>query len=99
LKEETNLDGKFPELVGIYGDPNRYWRHLEESNTTNRDPRKHTVSAFYLIHVDDTSKLKAGDDAADAKFYSVDELQKETQKFAFDHSKLFKDLLDFKKKK
>jgi ADP-ribose pyrophosphatase YjhB (NUDIX family) len=63
-----------------------------------RDPRQHTVSAFYFVDVDNTQELKAGDDASHAEFFKIEELEKLQDKFAFDHKLLFKDLLDFKSK-
>jgi len=63
LVEETNLAGCDPVLIGVYGNP-------------TRDPRKHVVSVFYLLTVDDTSSLQAGDDAKHAEWFPFSELQK-----------------------
>lgn len=43
-------------------------------------------------------RMQAGDDAADAEFYDVEELKKLTDTMAFDHGVHFNDLLDFIKK-
>jgi len=80
LREETGLIGENPRLVGLYGDP-------------KRDPRGHTVSAFYMVEVADISALQAGDDAAHAAFYEIEDLKKE--KLAFDHNILLTDLEAF----
>jgi len=82
LKEETSLEGTNPRLINLYGDP-------------KRDPRKHVVSAFYLVQVTQFSSLKASDDASDAKFYDVEELRQKHEELAFDHAKLLEDLVAF----
>ncbi|TVR42585.1 MAG: NUDIX hydrolase [Cryomorphaceae bacterium] len=52
-KEETNLELKNLQLVGIYSTP-------------GRDPRGRTVSAAFLAEAD-LSQLRAGDDATEAE--------------------------------
>eukprot|EP01119_Soliformovum_irregulare_P018985 TRINITY_DN5927_c0_g1_i1.p1 TRINITY_DN5927_c0_g1~~TRINITY_DN5927_c0_g1_i1.p1 ORF type:complete len:148 (+),score=31.11 TRINITY_DN5927_c0_g1_i1:53-496(+) len=84
LKEETSLEGKNPQLIGVYGDP-------------KRDPRGHVISIFYHVDVSNYDDLKGGDDAADASFYPVEKIKDED--LAFDHAKLLKDLLSFHKRK
>eukprot|EP01112_Ceratiomyxa_fruticulosa_P019738 TRINITY_DN652_c0_g1_i13.p1 TRINITY_DN652_c0_g1~~TRINITY_DN652_c0_g1_i13.p1 ORF type:complete len:167 (+),score=36.28 TRINITY_DN652_c0_g1_i13:985-1485(+) len=79
LVEETNLVGKNPQLIGVYGNP-------------MRDPRKHVVCIFYYVQVDDKSTLKAGDDAAHAEWVPFEKLSSDDSIFAFDHALLFKDL-------
>src|SRR5689334_24954449 len=54
LKEETNVDAREPELIGVYSGP-------------NRDPRHHCISIAYLVFVHE-AKPVAGDDAAGAEF-------------------------------
>jgi 8-oxo-dGTP diphosphatase len=54
LKEETGIEGRDPELIGVYSDP-------------NRDPRHHCISAAYLLFVHE-EKPTPGDDAAGAEF-------------------------------
>ena len=77
LEEECNLHGKNPELVTVCGDP-------------KRDPRKHIVTFCYKIEVDEAAKAKAGDDAATAKFYPLNEVIKKKDGFAFDHHEIIK---------
>jgi 8-oxo-dGTP diphosphatase len=50
VREETGLDTKVRELLGVYSDP-------------GRDPRGHVVSTIYLLD-EVGGELKAGDDAA-----------------------------------
>ena len=61
LKEETELDGKDVELLTVRGNP-------------KRDPRRHTVSIFYIIKVDPDAQPKGADDAKDAKFYDLKDI-------------------------
>lgn len=59
LKEECYITGKQPKLVCVAGKP-------------DRDPRSHIVSIVYHVEVDPEHKVKAGDDAATAKWYDLD---------------------------
>ncbi len=77
LDEECHLKGKNPELVTVAGDP-------------KRDPRKHIVTFCYKVEVDEDAQAKAGDDAATAKFYPLNELIKKPELFAFDHHEIIK---------
>ncbi|MGV9173091.1 MAG: NUDIX domain-containing protein [Promethearchaeia archaeon] len=76
-KEETNIDVKINNLVGVYSDP-------------NRDPRGHTVSIAFLCEPKTANEdPKAQDDAADL---DIIPLQKVSElKLAFDHMKILKD--------
>ncbi len=62
IREETGLNTKIKELIGIYSDP-------------NRDPRGHTVSIVYKLDII-KGNLKSGDDAADTKFFDFKNLPK-----------------------
>ena len=72
LEEETGLIVKLEDLklLGEYSNP-------------NRDPRGHIVSLCYYA-TKYSGKLKAGDDAKEAKFFSRDNLPP----LAFDHQKI-----------
>ena len=76
LEEETGLIGLPIKLLNVYGDP-------------SRDPRGHYITSVFRMHVGDFTTLKAGDDAAEAKFYSLQELEK--LRIAFDHHKIIKE--------
>ena len=81
LKEETNLDGKNLELLTVRGEP-------------NRDPRKHVVSIFYVVEVDENSEPKGGDDAKDATFYDLKDIYNNCKnKIAFDHYGVIEELI------
>lgn len=73
--EETGLKAIIKDLVGIYSDP-------------NRDPRGHTITVVYLLEIEEGG-LKAGDDAADAKFFDVNDLPE----LAYDHGLIIEDVL------
>ena len=84
LKEETELDGKNIELLTVRGDP-------------KRDPRRHIVSIFYVVNVDENAEPKGGDDAKDAKFYDLKKiLENEKNKIAFDHYGVIVELVEKK---
>ncbi len=59
LKEECGLDGEVLELVCVNGHP-------------ERDPRGHVVSIAYLVKAE--GEPIAGDDAANAAWYNLDEI-------------------------
>ena len=80
LDEECNLKGKNPELVTVAGDP-------------KRDPRKHIVSFCFKVEVDESAEAKAGDDAATAHFYPLNEVIKKPGAFAFDHYDIIKNYI------
>ncbi len=59
-----------------------------------RDPRRHYISSFYEVEVDDISTLNAGDDASDATFENLDELLKDENLFSIkDHYNTLKSLI------
>jgi len=74
-KEETGLDIEIERLVGVYSDP-------------ERDPRGHTVAVTFLCRRVG-GELNAGDDAAEAKEFKLEELPE----MAFDHRKMVDDAL------
>jgi len=75
-KEETDLNVELIKLIGVYSDP-------------NRDPRGHTVTAAFLAK--GYGELKGGDDAKEARVFSLDEIK--SLKLAFDHAKIIEDAL------
>ena len=80
MKEETNLDVSISRVLGIYSDP-------------ARDPRFHTASVVYVVKA--KGILKGGDDAKEAKLYSLDAIPME--KLVFDHTKIVQDYLHSRK--
>lgn len=70
LEEETGLRCTHLTLFGVYSAP-------------GRDPRFHTLTVVYLGVAE--GELRAGDDAADAKWFDLRELP---DKIAFDHRQI-----------
>ena len=70
--EETGLRVRVGELLGVYSKP-------------NRDPRGHNVTVLYAAHPTG-GRLQGGDDAADARFFTREELRR--LRFAFDHGEI-----------
>ncbi len=79
MKEETNLDVELLGVLGVYSRP-------------DRDPRFHTMTTTFIGKAKDPSMLNAGDDAAHAKFYPLNEIPKP---LCFDHSKMIDDFLEY----
>ena len=76
LEEETNLVGTNQELLMVMGDP-------------SRDPRKHIVSIVYSVTAPDGEPV-AGDDAADARFWPLQEVLNGEVPLAGDHLQIIK---------
>lgn len=74
MHEETGLDIEIVSFVGLYSDP-------------ARDPRK-TIGAAYVVRKKG-GKLKAGDDAKEAKWFPLDGLPE----LAFDHGRIIADAI------
>lgn len=71
--EETGIKVKTIEQVRAFGTP-------------GRDPRGRTISIAFLSWLDCEEKPVAGDDAAETKWFTLDELPD----LAFDHSEIIK---------
>lgn len=74
LAEETGLSVGELELLGVY-------------DTPGRDPRGWTVSVVYLARLGRQADVSGADDAADARWFSVEELPD----LAFDHALIIAD--------
>lgn len=74
-KEETGLDVQLERQLGTYSAP-------------DRDPRQHTISVVFIATA--SGQPKAGDDAALAKIFPLDDLP---DKLAFDHGEILHDYL------
>lgn len=76
LGEETGLRVGLLEMLGVY-------------DTPGRDPRGWTVSVVYLARIPARAPVKGGDDASEARWFSVEELPQ----LAFDHAIIVADAL------
>lgn len=79
LKEECGITGYQPKIVTVAGKP-------------DRDPRKHIISLVYYVQVDPSHEVKAGDDAASAKWYDLRQVYTSFN-MAFDHKDILKEFL------
>ncbi len=75
IQEETGMAIDLSEILGVYSDP-------------ERDPRGHTVSVVFVGKMVG-GQLQGGDDAADTKWYDVNDLREE--RLAFDHEMIVQD--------
>lgn len=82
LREEAGIGGRWLRLdqLGAYGAP-------------RRDPRHRVVSVAWLAAVPTDIAVRAGDDAADARWLPVQELLG-SRRLAFDHAKILADAVD-----
>lgn len=83
LKEETGLtiEDAYLEQLKTYAYP-------------GRDPRGYIVSVSYVALAPNVSNPRAGDDAAEAKFFPVDEVLSGDFDLAFDHDQIVRDGLE-----
>jgi 8-oxo-dGTP diphosphatase len=76
LAEETAIEAGELELLGVY-------------DTPGRDPRGPTVSVVYVLRAPVELEARGGDDAAQARWFAVDQLPP----LAFDHALVIADAL------
>ena len=77
IKEETNLDIKIEDKIGVYDE-------------VGRDPRGNIHStAFRCTVIGDISNLRIGDDSKDVELVSIEKLK--NMELAFDHENILKD--------
>jgi 8-oxo-dGTP diphosphatase len=82
LREETGVAaGVHLEQLRTYGSP-------------DRDPRMRIVSVAYLALVADPPAPRAGTDAAEARLWSISELERDAVPLAFDHRGILDDALE-----
>ncbi len=72
-KEETGLDVRLVRQFHVYSEP-------------GRDPRGHTITVVFIGEAD--GEPTGGDDAAEARFFSVDALPSDV---VFDHEEIIRD--------
>ena len=77
LEEETGLKSIALAQFKTYGTP-------------GRDPRGRTISVvYYGLLTNESQKIEAGDDAAEASWFELNELPE----LAFDHEEILKDFI------
>ncbi len=77
LLEETGVAADWLVQIGAYGHP-------------ERDPRGRTIGVVYGTRLSSVPEVTAADDAADASWFSVDQLPEE---LAFDHRDILQDAI------
>ena len=77
VNEETGIECEISALMTVASKP-------------DRDPRGHTISVVYILEVKGDEEPNAGDDAAKASWYDIDDLPP----LAFDHGHIIKKYLD-----
>lgn len=82
-KEETSLDVKLKEILGVYSIP-------------DRDPRGHLMTTVFIAKPI-SGRVKGGDDAAEASWFKLS--NKILNEVSFDHKKILMDYLKWEKKK
>jgi 8-oxo-dGTP diphosphatase len=82
-KEETGLDVKLKEIMGVYSEP-------------KRDPRGPTVTTVFVAEPV-SGELKAASDVKDANWVQPEKI--DFKKLGFDHVKILQDYLRWKKSK
>ncbi len=81
VKEETGLDVKLTGIIGVWSNP-------------KRDPRGDVISVCFMAKAFD-GEPKGGDDAKEAKVFSVEEVKE--LKLAFDLNEMFDAYLKLKR--
>lgn len=108
LQEETGIDVKllnnFRTLISAKSTDVSKHIHLEQLKTysaPNRDPRMRVVSVAHVAFAADMPPPKAGDDAANARWWPVEDVVGEDPEIslAFDHAVILDDALERVKSK
>ena len=83
VTEETSLKVRLKGILGVYSD-------------VKRDPRGRVATVVFITEAIG-GKLKADTDAEDARWFDVNDV--DIDSLAFDHPKIFRDYLKWKKQK
>lgn len=83
LYEETGLNGIYMEQLYTYGD-------------VKRDPRYRIISSAYMALVDTAFELKAGDDADDARWFTVKTIPVESKKIYKENGYILEKIVELK---
>ncbi|VFJ13376.1 NUDIX domain-containing protein [Candidatus Nitrosocosmicus franklandus] len=82
VREETTLEIKLVEILGVYSDP-------------KRDPRKHILTVVFVGEtVNKNAKAVAADDAAAISWLDLEFI--DNHSFAFDHRKIINDYMKWR---
>jgi ADP-ribose pyrophosphatase YjhB (NUDIX family) len=81
-QEETSIRVELVDVLGVYSDP-------------SRDPRYHSISIVFIANAL-SEELRAGADAAEAKWFRIDEIP---EGLAFDHARILSDYMKWRRVK
>lgn len=83
IREETSLEIRLLDILGVYSDP-------------NRDPRKHIMTTVFVGEIESSKDVEAiaGDDASDIVWLDLESIEKHV--FAFDHKKIINNYLKWR---
>lgn len=83
IREETSLEIRLLDILGVYSDP-------------NRDPRKHIMTIVFVGEIESSKDVEAiaGDDASDIVWLDLESIEKHV--FAFDHKKIINNYLKWR---
>ncbi len=82
--DETLEESCMRELFEEAGIKVEAMQQFRAFDTIDRDPRHRTISVVYYTFLDNLPKVKGGDDATKAQWFSMDELPQ----LAFDHNEV-----------
>ncbi|MDQ2685920.1 MAG: NUDIX hydrolase [Thermoproteota archaeon] len=83
IREETSLEIRLLDILGVYSDP-------------NRDPRKHIMTTVFVGEIESSKDVEAvaGDDASDVVWLDLESIEKHV--FGFDHKKIINNYLKWR---
>ena len=83
IREETSLEIRLLDILGVYSDP-------------NRDPRKHIMTTVFVGEIESSKDVEAiaGDDASDIVWLDLESIEKHV--FGFDHKKIINNYLKWR---
>ncbi|MGI6477859.1 MAG: NUDIX domain-containing protein [Salinivirgaceae bacterium] len=88
---ETLIETAHRELFEETGVKNVKLTQFKTYDAIDRDPRHRTISTVFIGYFNKTSLVSAGDDALNAKWFSINEIPP----LAFDHALILKDILSY----
>jgi len=89
--DETLIETAHRELFEETGVKNIELTQFKTYDAIDRDPRHRTISTVFVGYCNKNNFVSAGDDALNAKWFSINEIPP----LAFDHALILKDILSY----
>ncbi|HPW66999.1 MAG TPA: NUDIX hydrolase [Salinivirgaceae bacterium] len=89
--DETLIETAQRELFEETGVKNVELTQFKTYDAIDRDPRHRTISTVFIGYCNKNSLVSAGDDALNAKWFSINKIPR----LAFDHALILKDILSY----